>query len=65
MQIANPLYDTVFKYLLEDEPVAKLFLSALLEREIEELTYNPQEMVQKATNTDDMMRLTPIKTKTA
>ncbi|MEY4926593.1 MAG: hypothetical protein RI894_1029, partial [Bacteroidota bacterium] len=37
MQIANPLYDTVFKYLLEDEPVASLFISALLGREIVEL----------------------------
>jgi hypothetical protein len=47
MQIANPLYDTVFKYLLEDEPVAKLFLSTLLEKDIEHLFYNPQEMVQE------------------
>ena len=52
MQIANPLYDTVFKYLLEDEQVAKLFLSALLARDIVELTYNPQEMLrQKADKT--------------
>ena len=50
MQIANPLYDTVFKFLLEDEDVAKLFLSALLEREIVELTYNPQEMLRKKVN---------------
>ena len=45
MLIANPLYDTVFKYMLEDERVAKLFLSALLQREIVELYYNPQEML--------------------
>ena len=47
MQIANPLYDTVFKYMLEDERVAKLFLSALLQREIVELCYNPQEMLRE------------------
>ena len=47
MKIANPLYDTVFKFLLQDELVAKLFLSALLEQEIVELTYNPQEMLRK------------------
>jgi hypothetical protein len=46
MQIANPLYDTVFKYLLEDEPVASLFISALLGREIVELYYNPQEILR-------------------
>jgi hypothetical protein len=45
MQIANPLYDTVFKYLLEDEGVAQLFLSALLEKEIELIGFNPQEML--------------------
>ena len=50
MQIANPLYDTVFKFMLEDEQVAKLFLSALLAREIVELSYNPQEMLRKKTD---------------
>ncbi len=50
MQIANPLYDTVFKFMLDDDEVAKLFLSALLEREIVALTYNPQEMLRKKVN---------------
>ena len=45
MQIANPLYDTVFKYLLDDEAVAKLFLSELLGREIVELTYDVKELL--------------------
>ena len=30
MRIANPIYSSVFKYLLDDEKVAKLLLSALL-----------------------------------
>lgn len=30
MTIANPIYDTVFKYLMEDERVARTILSALL-----------------------------------
>ncbi len=47
MHIANPLYDTVFKYMLDDEPVAKLFLSTLLGREIVELHYNPQEILNQ------------------
>ena len=34
MLIANPIYDVVFKYLLEDKKVAKLFLGAILEKEI-------------------------------
>ncbi|MGA2080179.1 MAG: hypothetical protein ABSH53_06155 [Holophaga sp.] len=44
MRIANPIYDTVFKYLLDDEKVAKLMLSALLGREVLELTFRPTEM---------------------
>jgi hypothetical protein len=43
MQIANPLYDVVFKYLMEDSKVAKLLLSAILKKEIVELEFRPQE----------------------
>ena len=32
--IANPIYDVVFKYMMEDNKVAKLLLSALLQKEI-------------------------------
>lgn len=35
--IANPIYDAVFKFMMEDEKVAKLLLSALLKKEIVEL----------------------------
>ena len=30
VKIANPIYDTVFKYMLENERVARILLSALL-----------------------------------
>ena len=30
MTIANPIYDTVFKYQMEDERIARTILSALL-----------------------------------
>ena len=43
MQVANPIYDVVFKYLLDDQKVAKLLLSALLEQEVEELRTAPYE----------------------
>jgi len=43
MLIANPIYDVVFKYLLEDKKVAKLFLGAILEKEIIDLEFKPQE----------------------
>ena len=32
--IANPVYDTVFKFLMEDNRVAKILLSALLQKEV-------------------------------
>lgn len=34
MTIANPIYDIVFKYLLEDERIARIILSALLKKEV-------------------------------
>jgi len=47
MQIANPIYDVVFKYLLEDKKVAKLLLEAILEKEIIDLELKPQEYTRK------------------
>lgn len=32
--VANPLYDAVFKYLMEDERIAKTLLSALLKKKV-------------------------------
>jgi hypothetical protein len=43
--IANPIYDVVFKYLMEDLQVARIFLSALIGREVVELNLQPQEIV--------------------
>ena len=43
MRIANPIYDVVFRYLMEDNKVARLLLSAILEKEIVELKFNPTE----------------------
>ena len=43
MNIANPIYDVVFKYLLEDEKVAKLLLGAILDKEIIDIEFAPQE----------------------
>lgn len=41
--IANPIYDTVFKYMLEDERVARVLLSALLKKEVVELQMRRHE----------------------
>ena len=43
MHIANPIYDVVFKYLMEDAKVAKLLISSIIGEEIEELDFRPQE----------------------
>ena len=32
--IANPIYDSVFKFLMEDNRVAKVLLSALLQKDV-------------------------------
>ncbi|HMS69095.1 MAG TPA: hypothetical protein PKD18_13195 [Saprospiraceae bacterium] len=45
MKIANPIYDVVFKYLMEDSKCAKILLSALINLEIVELELFPQEFV--------------------
>ena len=47
MLIANPIYDSVFKYLLDDNRVAKVFISAIIGEEIEELTLSPTELKVK------------------
>ncbi len=43
MQIANPIYDVVFKYLLDDEKVAKLILSSITGFNIVDLDFKPTE----------------------
>jgi len=44
MIIANPIYDTVFKRLMENNRVAKFFISTLIEEDIVKLTLKPQEL---------------------
>ncbi|MDM8531937.1 hypothetical protein QUF63_12255 [Anaerolineales bacterium HSG25] len=43
MHIANPIYDVVFKYLMEDNEIAKLIIGTIIEEEIVELEFLPQE----------------------
>ena len=47
MLIANPLYDTVFKYLMEDLDIARGLLSLILNTEIISLSVKPQEMTME------------------
>jgi hypothetical protein len=48
MEIANPMYDVVFKYLMEDNAVAITFLSALTGMDIVSLLPLPQELTLDA-----------------
>ena len=57
MRIANPIYDVVFKYLLDDEKVARLMLSALLGREVLELQFRPTEVQHEAPRKGDTQLL--------
>ena len=43
MIIANPIYDVVFKKMMENERVAKFFIGTLLEQTIETVEVKPQE----------------------
>ena len=53
MIIANPIYDTVFKRMMENERVAKFFIETLLEQPIETIEVKPQEF----TYTDELAGL--------
>jgi len=43
MTIANPVYDIVFKYLMEDDRIARTILSALLKMEVVDVKMRPHE----------------------
>lgn len=43
MLIANPIYDVVFKYLMDDKKVAKLIISKIIGENIVHLDFQPQE----------------------
>lgn len=53
MVIANPIYDVVFKRLMENEKVARYFIGTLLEQTIESVEVKPQEF----TYTDELAGL--------
>jgi hypothetical protein len=49
MIIANPIYDVVFKYLLEDTEIARELLSTILGEEILSIEVKPQETATENT----------------
>jgi hypothetical protein len=57
MRIANPLYDSVVKFLLEDNQIAKKFLSILINEPIISLDIKPQEAIMKSFEGLSIMRI--------
>ena len=46
MQIANPIYDAAFKYLMQDDQVARLLVGRIADLEVASLDLRPQETAQ-------------------
>jgi hypothetical protein len=44
MYIANPIYDTAFKYMMEDNKIAKKFISTIIREDVVELNLAAQEV---------------------
>lgn len=55
--VANPIYDTVFKYLMEDERIARTILSALLKKNVVAVEQRPHEYTNVTKNDISMFRI--------
>ena len=45
MEVANPIYDAVFKFLLDDEQAARLLIAQIAGLDVQSLAVSPQEAV--------------------
>ena len=57
MLVANPIYDIVFKYLMEDERIAKTILSALLKVDMLSVAVRPHEYSDDNRDTLSVFRI--------
>ena len=57
VNIANPIYDSVFKYLMEDERIAKTLISALLKKEVVEVDMRRNEYTNGTRDKISMFRI--------
>ena len=57
IHIANPIYDSVFKYLIEDERIARTLLSALLKKEVVEVHVRRHEYTNGSRDKISMFRI--------
>lgn len=54
---ANPIYDSVFKYLMEDERIARTLLSALLKKPVLKVEQRPHEYTNVVRKEISMFRI--------
>ena len=57
LHIANPIYDSAFKYLFEDERIAKTLLGALIKRQIMDISVRPHEYANTTRENIAMFRV--------
>ncbi|MCI6554844.1 MAG: hypothetical protein MSA43_04205 [Prevotella sp.] len=57
LHIANPIYDIVFKYLMEDERIVKTLLSALLKKDVVEAEVRKHEYTNGRRDKISMFRI--------
>ena len=57
IRVANPIYDSIFKYLMEDERIARTVLSALLKKEVVEVQIRRNEYTNGIRDNISMFRI--------
>jgi len=57
LHVANPIYDSVFKYIMSDERISKTILSALLKKEVVRVEMRPHEYSNTTRDTLSMFRI--------
>lgn len=57
IRVANPIYDSVFKYLMEDERIVRTVLSALLKKEVVEVQIRRNEYTNGYRDNISMFRI--------
>ena len=57
IHVANPIYDSVFKYIMSDERISKTIISALLKKEVVNVEMRPHEYANATRDTLSMFRI--------
>ena len=58
--IANPIYDTVFKHLMENRRIAKFFVETLIGDQVDDIAIVPQEYTYKRVRTKKVKKVETI-----